>query len=276
MSVRKPVVAGKFYSGEKDELKKQISEIYNKESANIDKSYLNNDIIGCVVPHAGYMFSASKAVHFFELIKKSEIKYDTIFIINPNHSGFGDKLSFDSNTEWETPLGLVKVDAEFASIMNITVSDIEQKNEHSSEVMLPLLQYFLPYEFNIAPITMTFQNSSQAKLLAKEIYEANKYLEKNILIIASSDFSHFVSPQIGYGNDQFVLDKILNLDSLGVENEIVSKNISVCGYGPIMTLIEYSKLISKNVKVNVLARGNSGEIIPSKEVVDYITILFSK
>ncbi|MDA3780525.1 MAG: AmmeMemoRadiSam system protein B [Bacteroidales bacterium] len=275
MSIRKPVVAGKFYLREKEGLEKQISEIYNKEKDNIDLSLSKKNIIGGVVPHAGYMFSASKAVHFFDLLRNSEVKYDTIFIINPNHSGYGQELSFDSNSEWKTPLGLVSLDTDFAKIMNIPVSDVEQKMEHSGEVMLPLLQYFLPYEFKIAPITMTHQYFSEAKILAKSIYQANKQLGKEILIIASSDFSHFVNPDIGFENDQLVLDKILNLNSFGVQEEIVSKNISVCGYGPIMTLIEYSKLFSNNAIADVLARGNSGEVIPSDEVVDYISILFS-
>ncbi len=276
MNIRKPVVAGKFYLSDENELKKQISDIYNKEKSLIDTTFSKNDIVGGVLPHAGYMFSASKAVHFFELLRNSTVKYDTIFIINPNHSGFGEKLSFDSHSEWETPLGLIEVDTDFANNMNIAVSEIEQKGEHSGEVMLPLLQYFLSYKFKIAPITMTYQNYSEAKFLAKSIYETNKLLKKKILIIASSDFSHFVSPDFGFANDQYVIDKILEMDSFGVQTEIVSKNISVCGYGPIMTLIEYSKLLSENIHIDILARGNSGEIIPSNEVVDYITILFSK
>jgi len=276
MNIRKPVVAGKFYLSDENELKKQISDIYSKEKKNIDKTYAENDIIGCVLPHAGYMFSAGKAIHFFELLQNSNVKYDTVFIINPNHSGYGKQISFDSHSHWETPFGLLEVDADFANTMDIVVSDVEQEGEHSGEVMLPLLQYFLQYEFKIAPITMTLQTYSEAKTLAKSIFDANRLLKKKILIIASSDFSHFVNPDFGFANDQYVIDKILEMDSFGVQTEIVSKNISVCGYGPIMTLIEYSKLLSENINIDILARGNSGEIIPSNEVVDYITILFSK
>ena len=76
--------------------------------------------------------------------------------------------------------------------------------------------------------------------------------------------------------DEHVLRNIILLDSSQIEKEVVSKNISVCGYGPIMTLIEYSKLIAKKPKVDLLKMGHSGEVIPSSEVVDYISILFSE
>ncbi len=75
--------------------------------------------------------------------------------------------------------------------------------------------------------------------------------------------------------DALVLENIITFDSIAIEKVVRKKNISVCGFGPIMTLIEYSKLISKKPKADILKIGNSGEIIPSKEVVDYISILFS-
>ncbi len=100
-------------------------------------------------------------------------------------------------------------------------------------------------------------------------------MNRKVLIIASSDFSHFLSPKQGKEKDAFVLENIITLDSPAIEKVVHKKNISVCGYGPIMTLIEYSKLVTTNPKVDILRIGHSGEIIPSNEVVDYISILFS-
>ena len=141
--------------------------------------------------------------------------------------------------------------------------------------MLPFLQYFLDYEFKIAPITLSSQTYKNARFLAERLKEAAMLLDRRLLFIASSDFSHFLSPEEGREQDAFVLENIITLDSQLIEKVIHKKKISVCGYGPIMTLIEYSKLVSSNPKVDILKIGHSGEIIPSHEVVDYVSILFS-
>ena len=274
MKIRKPAVAGKFYPDDRKELEKLINSIYLKEKNNIDLSLSKHKIFGGVVPHAGYMFSAYEAVHFFDIIKNSSQQYDTIIIINPNHSGYGYDIDLDSNDLWETPFGDISLDTDFMSHLPFSVSSEAHRYEHSGEVMLPLLQYFLDYEFKIIPITMSHQNYENAKRLADGIYNVNQKLNRNILIIASSDFSHYVDPEKGKYLDNFILDDILKLDSKAINRTVYEKHLSVCGYGPIMSLVEYSKLVSKNPQPKILRRGNSGEVIPSNEVVDYVSILF--
>ncbi|MBN2521419.1 MAG: AmmeMemoRadiSam system protein B [Bacteroidales bacterium] len=272
--IRKPAVAGKFYPSNKDELNKLITDIFNKEKSKINYSLSKKKIIGAVVPHAGYMFSAYEAIHFFEIIKYVKTHYDTIIILNPDHHGYGPSASLDTNDKWESPFGVVEIDKDFYTELPFTESKSAHQYEHSGEVMLPLLQYSLDYPFKILPISISKQTIDNSLLIANSIYKANRVLNKKILLIASSDFSHFVDPEEGKKLDDFVIDHILKLDSQGVIKTIRSKNISVCGYGPITTLIEYSKLINKNTKTEVLRRGNSGDVIPSSEVVDYVTILF--
>jgi hypothetical protein len=275
MKIRKSAVAGRFYPASKESIIDQLETIRNNELPNINLELKDHSIIGGVVPHAGYMFSASQAVHFFEIIKQSQKQYDTIVIVNPNHTGMGHDMAFDSNEAWETPLGLVELDVEFGKKLGIPISEIEQKREHSCEVMLPFLQYFLNYEFKIAPITLSRQTFKNAKSLAGKIQKAAQKLKREILFIASSDFSHFLSPEKGKEMDEHVLRNIILLESQNIEKEVVGKNISVCGYGPIMTLIEYSKLLTEKPKVDILKMGHSGEIIPSSEVVNYISLLFT-
>jgi len=93
-------------------------------------------------------------------------------------------------------------------------------------------------------------------------------------VLASSDFSHYVEPGYGEQQDDLVLEEIKNLDSDRLYINVLENNISVCGYGPIMTLIEYAKLVSDQPKSTILSRGNSGKTAPSSSVVDYISILF--
>lgn len=273
MKIRQPAVAGTFYPGNRAAIHTLIDQILAKESPEIDLSLSTKIIIGAVVPHAGYMYSAYQAIHFFEILKHSEQRFDTFFIINPNHTGYGANIALDENDLWETPLGKTEVDKEFYRFLNFSESSIAHKYEHSGEVMLPLLQQFISYPFKIVPITMSRQDTQSAKIIATSIFNANKILKRKICIIASSDFSHFVEPDKGKKLDRYVIDAILKLDSETIYREVRNRQITVCGFGPIMTLIEYAKLESEHPKAKILKIGNSGEVIPSDEVVDYASVL---
>ncbi len=273
MKVRLPAVAGRFYPGTATEIRSTLGQILLHEKRNINYSLSEKKIIGGISPHAGYMFSAYQAVHLFEIIGKSEQQFDTFFIINPSHTGYGAEISIDENEAWETPLGLVPVDIFFQEKLGFPVSSLAHQHEHSGEVMVPMLQYFLDYEFSILPVAISNQSVNNATLIANRIFEINKVLKKNICIIASSDFSHYVHPDEGRRLDSFVTNEILKLNPVGVYREIKEKNISACGFGPIMTLIEYSKLVAENPKAEILKIGHSGEVIPSDEVVDYISMI---
>ena len=274
MNVRNATVAGAFYPGTAKEIHKLVDSILKEEESNINYSFTQKELIGCVVPHAGYIYSAFEAVHFFEIIRKSANKYDTFLIINPNHTGYGEYIEVDSSNSWETPLGNVPLDTEFADVLDLPISNRAQSQEHSAEVMLPLLQKFVPYDFRVLPISMLKQNHLTAIELAEKIQRANLDLDRNLMIIASSDFSHFENPADGRRKDDLVLAQIEKLDSQSLYETVIKNQISVCGYGPIMTLMEYSKLVSKDPHSSILARGNSGKTRPSDSVVDYITILF--
>ncbi len=274
MSIRKCAVAGQFYPNNINELNETITKIYNKEKNRINKEFYNKDIVGGVVPHAGYIYSGYEAVHFFDILKNSNTEYDTVIIVNPSHSGIGSSIAVDSFDKWETPYGNVEIDKEFAKELKLPFSDIAQKYEHSGEVMLPLLTYFLNYEVKIVPITINFQSYENAKLIADRIYEANKKMNRKIVIIASSDFSHYESPEDGIRYDDIVLEEIENLNSRGVYEKVVNHGLTICGFGPIMTLMEYSKLVRGEPKSKILRRGSSGDVAKMDKVVDYITILF--
>ena len=274
MSVRTPTVAGAFYPGSPDEINRLIDRILDSEKEKIDYSFAEKQIVGCVVPHAGYVYSAYEAVHFFEIIRESGTIYDTFLIVNPNHTGYGEYVEVDSNDSWETPLGNVLLDTELGQALDLPRSSRAQQQEHSAEVMLPLLQRSISYEFRVLPVSMLRQDPASAKELAGKIHNANARLNRKLIIIASSDFSHFESPADGMRKDDLVLEQIKKQDSEKLYDTVIQNRISVCGYGPIMTLIEYSRLVSDDPQSSILARGNSGKTSPSNSVVDYITILF--
>jgi AmmeMemoRadiSam system protein B len=273
-NIREAAVAGRFYPDNKTELKRLIEKIYRTEKSKIDLSLADKTIFGAVVPHAGYMFSAYQAVHFFDILRKQSTKFDTFVIVNPNHTGYGKAIALESHQYWQTPFGKIETDREFIAYLSFPISDIAHKNEHSGEVMLPLLQHFLNYDFKIVPITLSEQNNENAKLIATKIHEVSQAQNKKVCMIASSDFSHFLHPEKGKELDQMILDKIEQKNPLGLQQTVRKNKISVCGFGPIMCLMEYSKLKNEQYRSKILARGHSGQIVPSDEVVDYISILF--
>jgi AmmeMemoRadiSam system protein B len=274
MNVRKPVVSGAFYPGSGKEIHLLLDRILESEKGNIEIRYSEKPLIGCVVPHAGYIYSAYEAVHFFEIIRRSEYRFETFVIINPNHTGYGQYMEIDSSDAWETPLGQVRLDTELASLMDLPRSDTAQSQEHSAEVMVPLLQKFIPYEYRILPICMLKQNPSTSRELAEKIKNAGDRTGRKLMIIASSDFSHFETPEEGHRKDGLVLEQIERLDTEKLYETVLKNRISVCGYGPIMTLMEYAGMVSAGPRSTVLARGHSGKTRPSGSVVDYVTILF--
>jgi AmmeMemoRadiSam system protein B len=275
-NIRKAAVAGKFYPGTERALSEQIHELHTAETPKINGELAKKKIIGCVVPHAGYIYSGYEAVHFFDLISQTGEQYDTFVIVNPNHTGMGGPLALDTHNFWETPFGTVELDRELMEHLDIPQSELAHQYEHSAEVMIPFLQHFLNYPFRIVPISMARQTYENARSLAGKILTATRLLQKKIVIIASSDFSHYVSPAEGERKDNLVIDQIVKLDSEQVYRIIQDHQVSVCGYGPIMTLIEYARLVAKNPVAEVIRRGNSGDVIPASEVVDYVTILFSR
>ncbi|UCG27862.1 MAG: AmmeMemoRadiSam system protein B [Bacteroidales bacterium] len=272
--IRKPAVAGKFYPGSGDALNGQIKNIHDEEMEGIDSNLAIQKVIGGIVPHAGYMYSGYEAVHFFDIISRTGETYDTIIILNPNHSGMGEPIALDINNSWESPLGIVDLDRDFMDEVAFPESAIAHQYEHSAEVMLPFLQYFLKYPFKIVPVSIAIQSFTNSRSIAEAIFHANSKLKRNLIVIASSDFSHYVRPEVGEKKDNLVLKEILDLNSEQVLQTVKEHNISVCGYGPIMALMEYARLVADEPLIKVLRRGHSGEIIPSAEVVDYVTILF--
>ncbi len=273
MKIRKPCVSGKFYPSDKTELRNLISRIREAEIDLIKLNLAKNKILGGIVPHAGYIYSAYQAVHFFEILKASQQKFDTFIILNPNHSGYGKEISLDPNDAWETPSGISKTDTELSKLLELPYSEEAHKYEHSGEVILPLLRYFADYDFKIVPITISIQNHYNAQLVAEKLKTASLKLNRKICVIASTDFSHYLSPEEGKVKDGKAINEILKMNPENLIKTVTENKISMCGYGPVATLLEYANSVSDSAKTELLKYGNSGEIYPSSKVVDYASFL---
>lgn len=273
MRTRSASVEGRFYPSTKSRIFDQIMDI--EQSGRYPEPDLSPDrIFGAVLPHAGHLYSGYQTIPFFQLLRRHSLFPDTFVIVHPNHSGHGAPLAIDEAELWINSIGEVPVDGKLASAMKLPFDKRPHVREHSAEVIIPFIQYFFAdHPFSIVPICMMDQTHKNAALVAERIVRAAGKTGRKIMVIASCDFSHFLPPEEGRELDQRIVDHILERNAPGVEQAVIENRVSVCGYGPIMSLMEYARSQSPDYQIEILARGHSGEVHPSPEVVDYISLI---
>jgi len=273
--MRQPAVAGMFYNLNPEMLKKQIKSCFDHELG--PKKIKEEKFIGCVVPHAGYPYSGPIAAWVFSRIPKCNY-----IILGPNHRVFGSNFGVMREGVWKTPLGSAKIDDVFAtrlidSCPLLEYDIISHESEHSIEVQLPFLQHRFGEDFKFVPISVmnelpSFDFLEECKVVGKAIADMIKKDKKKWIIIASSDFSHYIPYDFAYSTDKYVIDAILELNEKQFFSRIQEKNASVCGFGPIVISMIASKILGAK-KGKLLKYATSGDVIPDKgAVVGYASI----
>jgi AmmeMemoRadiSam system protein B len=271
--MRMPAVAGQFYPSNPKDLKMAIEESYLHPIGPGKIPSLNTirlgKVLGGIVPHAGYFYSGPVAAHFYSELAKDGYP-ETFIIIGPNHTGIGSAISATTE-DYYTPFGRVKIDEELNRRIIRDIVDVSKEAhafEHSIEVQLPFLQY-LKHDIKIVPIVMLSQYYEFAKILSGIIKDAiNDY---NAVLIASSDFSHYVPKEVAYRNDLIAIEKLLNKDVKSFYEYVESGEVTACGYGPIATAI-----MALNGNPRLLKYATSGDIVKMKDVVGYASIVIER
>ena len=256
-------MAGKFYPASKDALTRELRRCF-------DGIFIADDpsIVGVISPHAGYMYSGKVAAHAYAVIPHA----DTYVILCPNHTGYGSGVSISTEV-WSTPLGEVGVDTEFIDAMPgyiTTIDELAHRYEHSLEVQLPFLQYRFKDDFEIVPICMGFQDHETAKEVGAEIREAANATGRKIVVIASSDFSHYVPLNVAQSVDNYLIDALIEVDVDMFYARIAEKSASLCGYGPIAAMLYATQPTSGKL----LNYATSGEVTHDSHVVGYVAMGF--
>ncbi len=270
--IRPPAVAGMFYEREPIRLKKAIENYLSQ--ANPPK--ISGEIIGLVSPHAGYFYSAKTAAFGYKLLIGKE--YDTVVVISPSHYEYFRGVSIYNGSAYQTPLGVITIDTNLRDELKDYNSVIEfskrgHGREHALEVQLPFLQIILK-DFKLLPIVMGDQSKDIVFALAEVLAEVLK--NKNILIIASSDLSHYFSHDVANSLDSRVEKLINDFDEEKLIDELEEEKVQACGGGPIVTVMRTSKLLGAN-KSKVLYRNDSSEASGEKhQVVGYLSAAFYK
>ncbi|MCK4666091.1 AmmeMemoRadiSam system protein B [Candidatus Dependentiae bacterium] len=265
---RQPVVAGTFYPGSEKLVEKQLTEFLSS-----DKNFSN--AFGAVVPHAGWACSGEAAGKVFSSLEPC----DTYIIIGPNHNGIGAGISIMTEGEWILPNGNIKIDSELSKeILNNsnTVMDdpSSHSREHSIEVQLPFIIKQNPAA-KFVPISMFNYSLKSIYNIADAIVKALENYKEKTLIIASSDMSHYETADFARAQDFKAINKILELNTKGLNEIVNNEQITMCGLGPVSVVIEVTKKIGAK-KGELIIYTNSGETCApgSPEVVGYAGIVF--
>ena len=270
-SIRESTAAGSFYPGNPDELYSQI----NKFLDNAGSSDIEN-IKAIVCPHAGYIYSGQVAAYSYRQITGK--KFDSIFIVAPSHSEYFDFISIYSGNAYGTPLGLVHVDNKRSKILADSSSRIElsvhgHKGEHSIEVQMTFLKVLFE-DIKIVPIVIGNQSSQNIKELGKSIGDLFK--NENILIVASTDLSHYHPYDIAVTLDRKVKELINDFDPEKLMSGFLTSSAEMCGGGPVISAMIASKILGADTS-KILNYSNSGDVSGDRSaVVGYLSAVFYK
>jgi len=284
------VVADQFYAGSENSLRQQIKECF-LDSRGCGKLPViakgEKNILGIVVPHAGFIYSGAIASHSYYQIAKNGFA-DTFIILGPNHTGRGSGVAVMTQGKWETPLGEIPINTVLAEKIYTGIIDTDEGAhicEHSIEVQLPFLQVVAKEnKFDFVPLCMMMQDYETSLEVGNILADAIKETKKKIVIIASSDFSHagfnyssmpppgLKVEEYAEKQDKLAISKILALDPEGVIKTVHDNNITMCGYGPVSAMIIAAKRLGAK-KVELLKYGTSCEVYPSSSCVGYGSLI---
>jgi len=289
--IRKPCVAGQFYSAGRQKLSGEIesgflSRIGPGKLPAPGNSGKDFTVKGGVAPHAGYYFSGHEAAHLYLKLYESGLP-DVIVVISPCHRWSPEfpRASVFPGEGWETPLGVCAVDRDICSAMAgsgpFKLDEMAHRHEHSLEVQVPFLQYIyaaagMGDRLSIVPVCMPDQSYKTAVEAGESLSEVLKTCGRSFAVIASSDFSHDLHLPSCQAPNRRAIDEIINLDFKKMYSVIEGEDVSVCGYGPITACATALMKLYK-IKSELLKFGTSADVMPDpNRVVGYAAISFSE
>jgi len=269
-TVRPATAAGLFYEIQPEILRENIKGYL--ENARVPQQ--KGAVRALVSPHAGYVYSGFTAAHAYKMIEGST--YDCVIVIGPSHREYFTGASVYPGDAYETPLGTIPINKEIREelLQDKTVvvcSDAGHRSEHSIEVQMPFLQSVLG-DFSFVPVVMGDQNRHECVELAKAIVRVSA--NRNILLVASSDLSHYHPYDEAVLLDTIVIDELEKFNSESFIDTMENHAFEACGGGPIAVVLNAAQHLGAS-KTEILYYCNSGDITGEKSgVVGYLAAAF--
>jgi len=254
LDVRPSPIAGTWYEGNPKALAARVDEFL----ANVEPAQVNGQVIGVIAPHAGHRYSGQIAAYAFSLFRG--LKPDSVVILSPFHDYSLYPLITTSHDAYSTPLGDIEVDKsalnELQENLDIQITAIPKDREHSLEIELPFIQRVLQNEFKLLPIMVRAQENEIAKKLGTALAKILK--NKNALIIASTDLSHFHDQQTANILDQEMLKRFESFDPESIFEAEQTGKAFACGHASVASAFWAAKGLGAD-KVQVLNYATSGD-----------------
>ncbi len=259
--VRHPAVAGRFYPRDPSDLRGEV-DTYLSQSPK-QKAIR---ALGCIAPHAGYMYSGHVAGAVFARIDIPEL----CLVLCPNHTGMGRPLAIMSEGAWETPLAEVSIEEKFAAALKkhcslLSEDSLAHRSEHAVEVELPFLQERQP-KLKIVPIALGTSQFEPLAQLGNAIAEAVTEHKEPVLIVASSDMNHYESDAVTRVKDHKAIEPILALDARGLYDTVMNEQISMCGFGPAVAMLTAAKKLGAT-SAELVKYATSGDVSGDRDMV---------
>ena len=268
-AIRTPAVAGRFYPRDADELRRDVLQYTANEEKNLIPA------IGCIAPHAGYVYSGHVAGAVYSQMKIPR----RVIVLCPNHTGMGHPLAIMTRAGWQTPLGEVAADAELGDALLqrfplLREDSAAHRSEHAIEVQLPFLQTLHP-DLTLVPIAVGTSDFNVLHGLGQALADVISTQPEKILIIASSDMNHYESDAITRVKDHKAIERVLALDARGLWETVKKENITMCGFGPSVAML--TAAVQLGAKSATLVKyATSGEVSGDyDQVVGYAGIVVS-
>jgi AmmeMemoRadiSam system protein B len=261
--IRKAAVAGAFYPGLASELRRELGALIDPAADKVRAKAV-------ISPHAGYIYSGPVAGAVFS----SVVLPDTFVILAPSHRPIRPVFAVMEKGAWETPLGAVPVAEDLAAAVlalseDLKVDPAAHDREHSLEVQLPFLQYLNP-RISIVPIAVSYLATyRQLEDLGRAVAAGITGLGRDVLVIASTDMSHYISREEAEARDALALRRILALDPRGLFDVVKAEGLSMCGFQPTAAALVAAKALGAE-KAELVRYATSGDRTgDDREVVAY-------
>jgi AmmeMemoRadiSam system protein B len=263
---RHPAVAGRFYPRDPHDLRTEVQSYLSPPLETVSA-------LGCVVPHAGYIYSGHVAGAAYARLALPR----RCILMCPNHTGMGHPLAIMSTGAWETPLGQVSIDAALGADLKqrfplLGEDEEAHRAEHGAEVQLPFLQAKNP-DCTFVPIALGTSRFEVLQALGIVIADSVKALAEPVLLIASSDMNHYENDTITRVKDYKAIERILVMDAHGLYDVVMNENISMCGFGPTVVMLTAARRLGAT-GTELVRYATSGDVSGDREhVVGYAGIL---
>ncbi len=265
-SIRPPAVAGRFYPRDPDDLRADLRSYFPPQQETVQA-------FGCVVPHAGYMYSGHVAGAVYAKLDLPQ----RCIVMCPNHTGVGQPLAIMSEGAWETPLGRVPIDSSLAEALKRRFPSLAEdaeahRAEHAVEVQLPFLQISNP-DCTFVPIAVGTSRYEILGALGTAMADVLQVLGAPVLLIASSDMNHYENDAVTRQKDYMAIERILVMDGRGMFDAVMNANISMCGFGPTVAMLTAARRLGAT-GTELVRYATSGDISNERDrVVGYAGII---